>query len=67
MLKLLQATVFLGIWFSNIAYHWTPNMVAAGILALMATMLVTGIIMEIRSRFAAFRQSRRELTPPSAD
>ena len=65
-MKLTQAIVFLGIWFSNIEYGWTPNPVVAGICALMGTIFVTALIIEMRSRWSGLR-SGRALTPPPAD
>jgi hypothetical protein len=50
MMKLCQFIVFFAVLISNAEYRWTPNPYAAGLIALMATIFVTALIIEIRAR-----------------
>lgn len=59
MMKVVQATTFFAVIASDIHYGWSINPYATGILALCATLLVTGAIVEI-----ADRRSGRGPRPP---
>jgi hypothetical protein len=42
-LKFVQFSVFSAVLFANIHYEWTPSGYAAGVVALLATLLVSAI------------------------
>lgn len=43
-MKFIQAVVFFAVYGSNIEYRWVDNSVAAGLVAFMAVMVVTRLI-----------------------
>lgn len=46
LLKVMQFSVAGAVMGSNIKYQWTPNGLVAGIVAFMAALLATAIIVE---------------------
>jgi hypothetical protein len=46
-LKFIQFSVFSAVLFANIHYEWTPNGYAASVVALLAAMLVTAILVMV--------------------
>jgi hypothetical protein len=59
--KLVQFCVFTAVLFSNIYYQWSPSGLAAGVVALLATLLVSAIPVMIEDLAALFRRLTRTL------
>lgn len=51
--KIVQFSVFSAVLFSNVHYQWTPNGYAAGVVALLVTLLVSAIPVMVED-FAQF-------------
>jgi hypothetical protein len=60
--KIVQFGVFTAVLFSNIHYQWTPSGYAAGVVALLATLLVSAIPVMISDLAALFQRLARSLT-----
>jgi hypothetical protein len=55
MMYIAQISAFFAVTWASIYYEWTPNPYVTGVVAFLAALLVTAIIMEIKllpSRFA---------------
>jgi hypothetical protein len=59
--KLVQFSVFAAVLFSNIHYQWTPSGYAAGVVALLATLLVSAIPLMVEDFAALSRRLARSL------
>jgi hypothetical protein len=57
--KFIQFSVFAAVLFSNIRYQWTPSGLAAGVVALLATLLVSAIPVMISDLAALWRRLAR--------
>jgi hypothetical protein len=60
MWKLFQLVVFLAVSFAGIYWQWTPNGLALGIVALIATMIATAILGDL---FRLVRWAVKKLRP----
>jgi hypothetical protein len=59
--KFVQFCVFTAVLFSNIHYEWSPSGPAVGVVALLATLLVSAIPVMIEDLAALFRRLTRSL------
>src|ERR1700722_5389532 len=59
--KLVQFCVFTAVLFSNIYYEWSPSGPGVGVVALLATLLVSAIPVMIEDLAALFRRLTRSL------
>ncbi len=70
-LKIMQAAVFFGVLLSQGAYHWAQRDLAAFVVALLATIFATAIVVEVQDRLrkisgraAPSRQPPAPAVPP---
>lgn len=63
MMYLAQIAAFVGVTWLGITYEWTPNPYALAIVAFLAALLVTAIIIEIKLLPARLSRLYRRVFP----
>lgn len=65
-LKIMQAAVFFGVLLSQGAYHWAQRDLAAFVVAVLAAIFATALVVEVKDRLRKFSGRAAPSAPPQS-